>query len=203
MEVNKNRLKRPAASTIVFAVLFAITLTSTIVLAAFSANKSASATISFANGVKLMVTGATNSGTADTLSVSATLKWTIIKGTTNDTTGSVTNEVGDNNIKLAKISITAGGYAGSVYVAVKPTVSYSGTSTGTVTVTPASGWTAGSDGYYLKTYTATVAGVAADFTSADIAIYTVGEDTANNFAGRTYTANLFVEASTSPIRTAS
>ena len=196
---------------VILSLLLVATLTSTIILAAFSATKTATATITFANGVTIQVTGATLSGSADTHGTSvannATLNWSIKKGDQTDTTGSVTNELGDRNIKLAQITVNVKGPVGSntVYLAIKPTVSWSGSSAGTVSITPSSGWTEGSDGYFLKQVSIASAdtGVDVTFTDADIAIFTAGTDDPNTWAGRNYSANLVIEANTSAIHVAS
>ena len=175
-------------------------------MAAFSATKTASATITFANGVTLKINGATNSGEADVLGTSAAnLNWTIVKGAENVTTGSVLNETGDNNISLSAISFdVTGPNSGTVYVAIKPNVAWTkaaDSTSGSETITPVSenpAWTAvGQTGYYQKAITLDANGSATSnsFTNA-IAIFTSGTNDANTWAGRSYEATLKVKAST-------
>ncbi len=208
MEVKMKRARKVSASTIVFAVLFAITLTTTIVLAAFSANKSASATITFANGVQLKINGASSkaSGNADdVLSTAAELNWNIIKGSNTIKTGSVTGEVGDNAISLAAITFEATGpESGTIWIAAKPDVKYNGSTV--VTVTPVSGWNQiGTTGFYQKSVTLNSSGAtesAESFTAAVVILAAnANQNTKNSMAGRSYSANLTVKVSTTQFTT--
>ncbi|MBR4270682.1 MAG: hypothetical protein IKQ31_03290 [Clostridia bacterium] len=202
----ETRIRRrvPSVSTIIFAILFAITLTTTIVLAAFSANKSASATINFANGVQLKVNGASvtaNGNAADDFATSATLNWNITKGSSTIKTGSVTGEVGENAISLAAITFEAKGpESGTIYIAAKPTLTVAPSGTAP-TFTVASGWEAlGSTGYYTKSVSLNASGQTASaqaFTSAVVILASSATQADKNaIAGKTFTANLVVKAST-------
>ncbi len=208
MEVKMKKARKVSASTIVFAVLFAITLTTTIVLAAFSANKSASATITFANGVQLKINGASSQASgnaADVLSTAATLNWNIIKGSTTIKTGSVTNEVGDNAISLSAITFEATGpVSGTIWIAAKPDVKYN--TSNVVAVTPVSGWTQiGTTGFYQKSVTLNSSGATASAESFTAAVVILAsnatQDQKNGMAGRSYSANLTVKASTTQFTT--
>ena len=131
----QRKIKSSTVAITVLSILLAIAVVSTIVLAAFSATKSASTTITFGNGITLTISGTTTGteGNPDTASNTATLYWTANVGSTADYDGTVDAGDASENVTLDQIQITATGPANSVYVAVKPTVSYTGNGTGNVT----------------------------------------------------------------------
>ena len=202
----QRKIKSSTVAITVLSILLAIAVVSTIVLAAFSATKSASTTITFGNGITLTISG-TTTGTEespDTSTNKATLYWTANVGGTADYDGTVDAGDASANVTLEQIQITATGPTNSVYVAVKPTVSYTGNGTGNVTLDLGENWVqVGSTGWYVYT-TADSAndGTAATvfptsqtpFTTGTTAIFTTGTDNANDFGGRTYTCSIEVQA---------
>jgi len=227
----KTKMSKKSAITVtILASLLAVAVATTIVLAAFSANRTATTTIKFSNGVELRITGATlqsgepDAGKTDTYSTEAPLFWNVTVGSTPNNTGHVgdtpgTELNGDENVSLAAISIDVKGTANTnVYLAVKPNVSWTkGTSVATpqaVEVTPnaSAGWTAGEidavDGkqWYLKTISMT-SDEETDIVFSDVQqLFTnnTSDPAANNqYAGRSYTAIIVFEASTVPVHQAS
>jgi hypothetical protein len=219
----KAKMSKKSTLTItIMACLLAVAVATTIVLAAFSASKQATTTITFSNGVQLKITGATKQtdtlGDADVYSTTANLYWNVTVGSTTDNTGavgSVTPLDGSESVSLNAISIDVKGTPNStVYLAVKPVVTYTtdgsapSASTGTpVAVTAKSGqnpaWTAGADGWSLMTVSLGSTGESTGHVFTDaVSIYTAtGTDADNTTAGRKYYAQIEFEASTVAIHT--
>ncbi len=196
--------KSMTIAMIVMGVILAVSLAATVTLAAFYAQKTATTTIKFDNGVTLLITGATNAGEADVASTAATLNWTVTGATTEDNGANYNAGAGDSTITLSAIDITATGT--NAFVAVKPVITYTGgTGTTDTTLTLGANWKqVGSTGWYV--YSTKSVSAAADATqfpaektnfSAAKVLYTAGDDAnANNFAGRTFTCTItFVAAS--------
>ena len=105
--------KTSTIAIVVLSVLLAAALASTIVLAAFTATRTASTTITFANGITVTVTGLT--GAEENVEG----KWNATIGETPDTTGDIT-VAGNESVKFDAITATVA--TGDAYVAVKATI---------------------------------------------------------------------------------
>jgi len=225
----KAKMSKKSTLTItIMACLLAVAVATTIVLAAFSASKEATTTITFSNGVQLKITGASQNETGnpdDVMSTGpATLYWNVTVGSSTNKTGSVggsTGLDGSETVSLDAISIDVlGTPSATVYLAVKPLVAYGPTmpnltdsdnsNDGTaVTVTTAAAqtspaWTSGADGWKLITVALDSNGEATVAFSDAITIYTpTNTATDNTYAGRKYAAYIQFEASTVAIHTGS
>ena len=192
MSTEKQKSKSTIIAITVLSVLLALAVTATIVLAAFQASREASTTITFGNGITLNVTGITDN--------SGTYAWDATVGSTPNTSGTVSNLNGDETVSLDEVKVTVSGTA--AYVAVLATV------TGTSAPTPkyASGWIdatgvtelTSATGWYVYG-TGTTANTIAVDSETDVlnatTIFTAGTDDANDFASRSYTAEIKIAAS--------
>lgn len=226
MKANKMSKKSTIAIT-VMACLLAVAVATTIVLAAFSASKQATTTITFSSGVQLKVTGAVlpPNSDPDSYANAATLNWIVNVGASTDDSGEVASN-GAEAVSLESITVQAKAPGSSqVYVAVKPVVTWTGGTPASGTVTNASssattfdsllanGWTKGewdttadaTGQWYLKTFTIgnNDESSVENFCS-DIPIYTPTNTTADNdYASREYEATIYFEAATAAIHTGS
>ena len=190
----QRKIKTSTVAITVLSILLAIAVVSTIVLAAFTASRTATTTITFGQGLELTVTGISASPTAG-----QTYAW---KGTAN---GGASNETGQLNditqsFTLDEITI-ASSTAGGAYIIAKATVkSTAGTAT-PPTVTPnaldTNWFSIGTDGDGDTWY---VYGSDASTPSAveDDAVTFVNQISVNSiddtYAGATFTANFEVQA---------
>ena len=180
--------KTSTIAIVVLSVLLAAALASTIVLAAFTFSRSATTTINFAGGITLTIDGITGA-TADQAGA-----WNVTVGSETDTDGQVA-PLGDKDVKLVAVSGTV--TAGNAYIAYKPVVTYTGATSGSVDVAEYAKGTAytGHDGWYILSTTQATTGA---FELMDIVpLYTHGEDDADAFASREYTATIEIRAATS------
>ena len=158
--------KKSTIALSVMACLLAVAVATTIVLAAFSANKTATTTVQFANGVQIKINGAytDTSGSADVISRTAVnLLWACTEGsqTKNTSDGSMTDV--SSAVVFDAISFTNGDSSESsiCYLIAKPSISCTApaspsqeqtaaaTSAFNTAIAGASAWTAiGATGWY-------------------------------------------------------
>ena len=130
-------------------ILLAIAVVSTIVLAAFSANKSATTTITFGSGLQITATGIYVSGEADTGTSGQNFAWGVTADGSLNKTGKVTDVANSAVFEEIKISVTTPA-SGTAYVIAKATISESGGQSPTIPpVQYGSGWMELTDGWYI------------------------------------------------------
>ena len=145
----QRKIKSSTVAITVLSILLAIAVVSTIVLAAFSANKKATTTITFGSGLQITATGIYISGEADTGTSGQSFAWGVTADGSLNKTGTVTDVANSAVFEEIKISVTTPA-SGTAYVIAKATISESGGKTPSLpTVQYGSGWIELSDGWYI------------------------------------------------------
>jgi hypothetical protein len=202
--------KKSVVTITVMACLLAVAVATTIVLAAFQANKTATTAIQFSNGVQIRVAGAyayTSPGpaNADVVSQTATnLVWGVKEGAASTFQGvdSITNV--SNYVTMEPISFVNGGENVSTdawFIAKATITSSNSTHQQAVSITRGSGWVQiGSTDWYAygSTTSGTVVITDGDTQSTSIAFTTVPAGTGNEGAAEGTPVSFVTAANINP-----
>ncbi|MBQ7977410.1 MAG: hypothetical protein IJ301_02270 [Clostridia bacterium] len=179
----QSKIKSSTIAITILSVLLAVAVAATIVLAAFSASKQATTTITFGGGIAISVSGIYINGEAD--SASNTQATGYAWGVNGDKTGTLNNVATDAVWEAISITNEA---EEAIYLIAKASITEQ-------TITPKTGWVAfGSNGWYLYGTNATTAtSVAADAAAVPfVDAYTIAAT--NDNTGKSFTGTFDVYA---------
>ena len=189
--------KPPTIAITVLSILLAVAVASTIVLAAFSANKSATTTITFGGGVTLAVNGAYANGAVDTADNSSALIWANDADSTKKL-GTISDVAKD--VKFEAISFTKGKSSDAgIYLIAQASITAEGAGSEVTLTLDGSKWKkVGETNWYVYTTnesaTSTADATAITDTTAVPFVTAAGIAASDSITGKTYTASIKVQA---------